>query len=80
MTVDTLKTVQLLRRSINDTPGSAHIVTSSTLSLAAESEVGSNTSINSHETHCCCDPKKRCQKSFTASFEKKVAMRCICRC
>lgn len=71
MNIDTLRTVQLLRRSINYTPGSAHLAMSS-LSVAAESEVGSNTTINSHKMHY--DPKKSCQKSCTASFEENMAM------
>lgn len=70
MNIDTLRTVQLLRRSTNYTPGSAHLAMRS-LSVAAESEVGSNTTINSRKMHC--DPKKSCQKSHTASFEKNVA-------
>jgi len=74
MNVDTLRAVQLLRRSINDTQGSTLIALSNTLSGAAESEVGSNTTINSHKMHCFCDPKKSCQRSCTASFEKNMAM------
>jgi len=78
MNVDMLRTVLLLRRGINDTPGSAH--TSSAFSVTPNFRLSSNTSINSHETHHCCDPKTSCQERFMASFEKNMATWCLCRC